>query len=80
MAVLERMPVDRITTEAKDVRFGHTLLQVVTLVLYGLGWLVAKAFGVVWFALVWVAVAVKVGWSDGRQGAKTPAGRARGSA
>ena len=66
-AVLERVPVDRITAEAKDVEFWRAVLTAVTGVLYGIGWLVGKAFTMVWRVLVWVAVAVKVGWQDARK-------------
>ena len=73
--VLDRVPVDRITVEARQVRFGVTVLRLLAGVLYGLGWVVAKAFGAVWFALAWCGVAVKIGWTDARRG-----GRTRGSA
>jgi hypothetical protein len=64
--VLERVPVSRITEDAKQVRFGHTVLALVAGLLYGLGWLTAKAFGLVWFALAWAGTAVKIGWVDAR--------------
>lgn len=60
--VLDRVPVDRITTQARDVRFGHTVLTVIAAVFFSLGWMVAK----VWLAIVWCAVAVKVGWQEAR--------------
>jgi hypothetical protein len=72
--VLDRVPVDRITVEARQVRFGVTLLRIVAGVLYGIGWLTAKAFGAVWLAVAWACVAVKLGWTDAR------GGRNRGSA
>lgn len=65
-AVLERVPVDRITAEAKDVRFRRTVLTAVAGLLYALGWVTAKAFTLLWRTVVWVAVAVKVGWQDAR--------------
>ena len=64
--VLDRVPVSRITDEAKQVRFGRTLLSVIGGLLYALGWITAKAFGVVWLAVVWAGVAVKIGWVDAR--------------
>jgi hypothetical protein len=67
MAVLQRVPIDRITVEAKQVRPGRTILLAIAGLLYALGWLAAKAFGLVWFAAVWTATAVKVGWSDARK-------------
>lgn len=75
-AVLERVPVDRITAEAKDVEFWRTVLTVIAGVLYGLGWLVGKTFTVAWRVLAWVGVAVKVGWQD----ARTPKADDRGAA
>lgn len=64
--VLDRVPVSRITDEAKQVRFGRTLLALIAGLLYALGWITAKAFGVVWLAVVWAGVAVKIGWVDAR--------------
>lgn len=65
-ALLERVPVDRITREARDAHPGVVVLTVIAAVLYGVGWLVAKAFGVVWLAAAWCGVAVKVGWQEAR--------------
>lgn len=59
--------VDRITAEARDVHFGRTVLTVVAALLFGAGWLTAKAFGVVWLALAWTFTAVKMGWQEGRK-------------
>jgi hypothetical protein len=66
--VLEQVPVSRITQEAREVRFGRTVLAVIAGLLYGLGWLTAKLFSVVWFALAWAGTAVKIGWVDARDG------------
>jgi hypothetical protein len=70
-AVLERVPVDRITAEAKDIQFWRTVLTVLAGLLYGLGWVTAKTFTVLWRAVVWVGVAVKVGWQDARKSEAT---------
>lgn len=67
VAVLERVPLDRITVEAQEVRPGRTLLLALAGLLYGIGWLTAKAFGLLWFAAVWTGTAVKVGWTDARK-------------
>jgi hypothetical protein len=61
--------VEAISTRARAVPFGRTVLLWLAAVLYGLGYGVATIFGAVWFALVWVAVAVRLGWSE----ARTPA-------
>lgn len=66
-AVLERVPVDRITAEARDVRFWRTVLTAIAGLLYGLGWVTAKAFTLLWLAIVWVGAAVKIGWRDARK-------------
>lgn len=63
----ERIPLDEITEQAREVRFGRSVLTVIAAVLFGLGWLVAKAFGVTWLALAWSAVAVREGWREARK-------------
>jgi len=63
-----RVPVDRITTQAKQVRFGHTILTILAAILFSLGWVVAKVFSAIWLVLAWSVTAVKVGWQDGRRG------------
>ncbi len=66
-AVLDRVPLDRISDEAREVHFGRTLLTILAGVFFGLGWLAAKAFRLVWLAIVWVGVAVKIGWMEARK-------------
>jgi len=65
----EQIPLDRITAQARQVRFWRTVLTVLAGLLFGVGWLVAKAFGVMWLAVAWSAAAVKVGWQEARRGA-----------
>lgn len=67
MAVLDAVPLDRITAEARQVHFGRTVLTLLAAVLFGIGWTVAKVFGVVWLTLAWTATAVKVGWVEARK-------------
>jgi hypothetical protein len=69
-AITERVDLDAISAQAREVRFGRSVLTLVAAVLFGLGWVTAKAFGLAWLALAWCAVAVKVGWQEGR--AKRP--------
>jgi hypothetical protein len=64
--LLERVPVDSITEQARQVKFWRSVATVIAAILFGAGWLVAKAFGVTWFALVWCGCAVREGWRDGR--------------
>lgn len=65
--VLERVPVEQINREAREVRFWHTLLTLIAGFLFGIGWVAAKLFTGLWFVVVWVAVAVRVGWQEGRR-------------
>jgi hypothetical protein len=67
--VLDRVPVDRISAEATQVRFGPTMLTIIAGVLYGFGWLAGKTFSLLWLAVAWSAMAVKVGWMESRSSA-----------
>jgi hypothetical protein len=69
----ERIPLDEITEQARQVRFWRTVLTVIAAALFGLGWVVAKAFGVTFLALAWSAVAVREGWREGRKVSRGPA-------
>lgn len=61
---LDRVPVDRISSEAREVRFGMTVLTIIAGLLYGLGWLFGKVFIVTWHALVWSWTAIRLGWTE----------------
>lgn len=65
-SVLDRVPVDKITAEAKQVRFWATVLRLIAFTLFGAGWLAAKGFAMLWLALAWAAVAIRTGWQEGR--------------
>jgi len=60
--VLDRVPVDEITDQARQVRPARTLLTVIAAVLFGLGWVTARVFTVLWFSAMWAGVAVREGW------------------
>jgi hypothetical protein len=64
--MLDRVPVQRITTEAREIHFRRTALTLLAGLFWLLGWSVGKAFTAVWLALAFVAVAVRIGWSDAR--------------
>jgi hypothetical protein len=66
---VDRVPVERITAEAKQVSFWRTVLRVMAAVLFGLGWLAAKTFAVLWLGVVWSATAARLGWQEARRGA-----------
>lgn len=66
MAVLDRVPVDRISIEARQIHFGRALLTLIAALLYLIGWVPGKLT----LALAWCAAAVKVGWVE----AHRPAG------
>jgi hypothetical protein len=67
MVTVDTVTLDGITKQAREIRFGRVLLTVIASLLYGIGWITARAFGVLWLALTWSAVAVKVGWQEGRR-------------
>lgn len=69
MAVLERVPVERITAEAREIKLGRTLLTLLAGLFYVIGWVAAKLVNVVWFAVAWSYAAAKVGWVEGRTAA-----------
>lgn len=60
--VLDRVPVDDITTQAREVRFGLTVLTLLAAMFYGLGWVLGKA----WLGVAWAGVAVRTGWRESR--------------
>lgn len=72
MTVLERVPVDRITAQAREVHVGRVLLAAVLGVLYALGWLARKLV----MAVAVAGTSIRLGWQD----AGRPAEVARGPA
>ena len=68
---LARVPVDRITAEAREIRFWRTVLTVIAGLLFGVSWLVARGVTLVWLALTWTFTALKVGWQEGRKPASS---------
>ncbi len=65
--LLSRVPVEQINRKARDIHFWRTVLTLLAGLLFGFGWVVARMFGVLWLAAAWIAVAVKVGWDEGRK-------------
>jgi hypothetical protein len=60
--LLDRVPVDRIQAEAREVHFGRLLLTLLVGVFYALGWLAGK----VSLGLAFCWAAVKIGWTEAR--------------
>lgn len=80
MTVLDRVPLEDISVQAREIEFGRILLTTLAAILYVVGWLAAKTvvligkvLGAVWLGLAWSAVAVKVGWTEARAGSRGPA-------
>lgn len=74
----ERVPLERIGRRAHAARPGRTVLAVIALVLFGLGWLACRACAVAWLAVAWSGSAVIEGWQASRQAEsvrRTRAGR-----
>lgn len=67
MAVLDQVPVDRITAEARQIQLGRAILTAIAAVLYLIGWVPSRVTQAVWMALAWSGTAVKVGWVDARR-------------
>ena len=61
MAVLDRVPVDRIAVHAAALRLGPLLLSLIMSPFFALGFTAAKGF----LALRYVLAAVIVGWKAG---------------
>jgi hypothetical protein len=63
VALLEAVPVNRISDQAREIQFGRTLLTVFAAVFFAVGWVAAKT----WLAVTFSAVAVKAGWLAARE-------------
>jgi hypothetical protein len=62
-AVLDRIPVEQITAEAKKVDVGRAVLSLLALIPFLIGWVAGKIV----LAVAWVGLAVKAGWLDARR-------------
>lgn len=61
-ALTDQFTLDEITAQAKAVRPGRAVLTVIAAVLFGIGWVTARVFSVLWLAVMWTGVAVREGW------------------
>ena len=65
-SLLERVPVDGITAQARQVRFWRTMGALLATVLLGAGFIAARLLAAMWLGTAWAAVAVRQGWREGR--------------
>lgn len=67
MAVLDRVPVDRITARAATIRLLPLLLSLCALPFVSVGWLVFWVITGAGIAIRWVSAAFLVGYELGRE-------------
>jgi hypothetical protein len=60
VTVLQRIPVDEISAQAREIRPGVTLLRFVAFLLYAVG----KTAGYAWLIPVWCFLMVREGWRE----------------
>jgi hypothetical protein len=65
----DRVPLDAISTDARQAKPGRALLALIGAPLFAIGWLACKVFRVLFYAGAWCFSAVKVGY---RQAAGKP--------
>jgi hypothetical protein len=66
-SLLERIPLDEITVQARQARPGRAALTVIAAVLFGLGWVACRALAGAWFVIAWCGAAVAEGWQSARR-------------
>ena len=59
-ALLDRIEVDQITAQAREVRFSVSVLRLVAFLLIMFG----RGLGYLWLVPVWCFLAVRAGWRD----------------
>jgi uncharacterized membrane protein YedE/YeeE len=67
VALIERVPVERINEQAQQMRFWRAVGTVLAGLFWGIGWLAAKGCAVAWLGIAWAVAAVRVGWTDARR-------------
>jgi hypothetical protein len=58
--------LDQVAARAREVHPGRVLLTAVAAVLFGLGWLAARAVTLAVAVALWSAAAVSLGWREAR--------------
>jgi len=69
----DRLAVDDITRQAREIQPARTVLSWVAAALFFVGWLAYQTCAVAWLIAAWVFVAVREGW----RAAKVSRGPAR---
>jgi hypothetical protein len=62
-AVLDRIPVEQITADAKKIDAGRAVLSLLALIPFIIGWIAGKTV----LAVAWAGLAVKAGWLEARR-------------
>ncbi len=65
--ILNRVPVERITAQARQVHAGRTLLTLLAGAFFLAGWVAFRVAALAWLALAWCAVATREGWREARK-------------
>ena len=68
MAVLDRVPVDRIAVKAAALRLGPLFLSLLMLPFFVIGWTAAKGFLALRFTIAAVQVGFEAGMKSSRAG------------
>lgn len=63
MSALDRLPVEDITKKAQEVDVARSLLALIALIPFLIGWVAGKTV----LSLAWLGLAVKAGWADARR-------------
>lgn len=63
-SLLDRVPLDQITEQARQVKFGRAVKRLLITTLFLIGWVAAKTLGVVWLGLAFCWCAVDRGWRE----------------
>ena len=58
--------VERVDAEARTYRFSRAVLNIITAVLFAVGWLIGIVFRGVWLVLAWAWAAAVVGFRTAR--------------
>jgi hypothetical protein len=64
--LLDRVPVESITEQARQAKPGRVALTVIAGLLFGAGWVAAKTLAVAWLGMSWCFTAMRLGWREAR--------------